>query len=111
MDKKISFEDWQKLNIRTAKILKAEDILNADNLYKLTLDAGEFGKRTVCAGIKQHYEKEELEGKSVVFLENLEPRKIKGILSEGMVLAAEDENGKIVLLSAGESMVSGSKVR
>jgi methionyl-tRNA synthetase len=110
MTHKIPFEDWQKVDMRVAKIAKAEDIENADNLYKLTLDVGEFGKRIVCAGIKRHYRKEELEGKKIVFLENLESRKIKGIVSEGMLLAASDEKGRVVLVMPEREVDIGSRI-
>ena len=107
----VKFDEWQKLNLRTAKILKAEDIEGADKLYKLTIDVGDFGKKTICAGIKNHYKKEKLIGKNIIFLENLEPRSIKGILSEGMVLAAEDDDGRVSLLTSEKDVGSGSKVR
>ncbi|MGA2130561.1 MAG: methionine--tRNA ligase subunit beta [Candidatus Pacearchaeota archaeon] len=109
----IKFSDWQKLDIRVGKILKAEEVEGADKLYKLSIDLGkELGKRTLVAGIKQHYAKEELKGKSIIVFTNLEPRKIKGIESQGMVLAAVSGDEKDVFLLQPEKKIEeGSKVR
>jgi methionyl-tRNA synthetase len=109
----ILFSDWEKLDLRVGKILKVEDIENADKLYKLTVDLGkEIGKRTVCAGIKKHYSKEQLKEKKIIIFANLAPRKLKGIESQGMVLAAvsEDES-EVILLSPEKDIKIGSKVR
>ena len=99
----ISFVDWQKLDLRVGKILKVEEIEGADKLYKLEVDVGkEIGKKTVCAGIKQHYSKDELKGKKIIVFINLAPRKMKGIESQGMLLAAVSENESSVVLLAPE---------
>ena len=92
----IDFDDFEKVDLVVGEILKAEDIEGADKLYKLTINLGEE-KRTVCAGIKQHYSKEEVEGKKIVLVANLAPRKLRGIESQGMVLAAVSEN-KVTLI-------------
>ncbi|MFC1649441.1 methionine--tRNA ligase subunit beta [Patescibacteria group bacterium] len=92
----MDFEDFQKLDIRMAKITKVEEIEDADKLYKITLDVGELGKRTVAAGIKQWYSPEDLVGKLVPYLSNLEPKTLRGIESQGMILAADD-NGAVLL--------------
>jgi len=107
-----TFNDWSKLDLRVAKILKAEEIEGADKLYKLTLDAGkEIGKRVICAGIKPYYSKEELKGKKIILLANLESRKIKGIESQGMLLAALTEgHGKVVLLGPEKDIEVGSRI-
>jgi methionyl-tRNA synthetase len=109
----IDFSDWEKLDLRVGKIIKIEDIEGADKLYKLTVDLGiEVGKRTICAGIKQHYSKDELKNKKVIIFVNLAPRKLKGITSEGMVLAAvNEERGKVILLAPEDDIEVGSKVR
>lgn len=109
----IDFSDWEKIDLRVGKIVKAEDIGGADKLYKLTVDLGkEIGKRTVCAGIKKHYSKDELKNKKVIIFVNLTPRKLKGIESQGMVLAAvNDEQGKVILLTPEKDIEVGSKVR
>lgn len=106
---KIGFGNWQKLDIRTGKILKIEDIEGADKLYKLEVDTGE--KRTLVAGLKEHYKKEELEGKNCVVLCNLEPKTMKGIESEGMILAAVTEGEeKVVLIKSKFETKNGAKV-
>ncbi|MBU1251973.1 MAG: methionine--tRNA ligase subunit beta [Nanoarchaeota archaeon] len=113
----IPFSDWENLDIRVGKILDAESIENADKLYNLTVDLGkEIGKRTIVAGLKQHYSQEELKGKKCLVLANLEPKKLKGIESQGMILAAinEDENGEtksIKIISPESEVEEGSKVR
>ena len=84
----IEYSNFEKLELKTAKITNAEDIEGADKLYKLTLDDGSPGPRTICAGIKEHYSKEELIGKTIIIIANLKPRKPKGIESNGMLLAA-----------------------
>ncbi len=106
----IKFNDWKKLDLKVAEILKAEDIKNADKLYKLKIDLG-TETRTIVAGLKKHYTKEELEGKHCIVFTNLEPRTIKGIESKGMVLAAaNDDQSKVKLLNANGEIELGSKV-
>lgn len=106
-----TFSDWEKLDLRVAEIKKVEEILGADKLWKLTLNVGELGERTICAGIKQHYSKKELIGKKTIIIANLEPRKMKGILSEGMLLAASTEgHEEISLLSVDKDIENGSRV-
>src|SRR3989344_6242605 len=87
----IKFDDWAKLDLRTAEILEIEDVPGADKLYKLKIDLG-TETRTLVAGLKPHYTKEELEGKKCIVFCNLEPRIIKGIKSQGMILAAVNED-------------------
>lgn len=95
----IEFSDWSKINLRVGQILSVEDIEGADKLYKLEVDLGkEIGKRTICAGIKEYYKKEELEGRKIVVVENLAPRKMRGMESQGMLLAAVSDGEKQVLL-------------
>ena len=105
---KVSFNDFMKLDLRTAKILEVEDIEGKDKLYKITIEVGKE-KRTLIAGLKEYYSKEELQGKTIIILANLEPKKLGGILSEGMLLAAE-ENGKVGLLTLDKELASGSQV-
>ena len=109
----IKFSEWQKLDIRTAKILKAEEIEGADKLYRLSVDLGkELGKRTLVAGIKPYYKKEELKGKSCIVFTNLEPRILKGIESQGMVLAAvSPDESKVFLLQPDSKIEEGSRIR
>jgi len=107
----IKFSDWQKLDLRVAKILKVEEIEGADKLYKLEIDLGKE-KRTLVAGLKPYYKPEELIGKSCIVFTNLEPKTLKGIESQGMILAAvsEDES-KVRLLQPDEDIEVGSLVR
>ncbi|HUR30650.1 MAG TPA: methionine--tRNA ligase [Saprospiraceae bacterium] len=96
----ISYEDFAKMDIRTAKIITAEAVPKADKLLKLTLDVN--GKeRTVVSGIAEHYKPEDLPGKHIVILANLEPRKIRGVQSEGMILMAEAGDGRLHFIQAG----------
>jgi methionyl-tRNA synthetase len=105
----IVFEDFQKMELKVAEIKTCEDIEGADKLYKLTIDAGE--ERTIVAGIKLHYTKEELIGKKIVIVANLEPRKLRGIVSHGMLLAASTEDkSSLALLTLDKIIPNGSKV-
>ena len=107
----IGFEDFTKLDLRVAQITKAEDIPKADKLYKLTLDVGELGKRTICAGIKEFYESKDLKNKKIIIIANLAPRKLRGIESQGMLLAASSKNKKTVsLISPDQDMEPGCTV-
>ena len=92
----ISFEEFQKLDLRVGTITKAETIPKSKKLIKLTVDVGE--ERTVVAGVAGHYEAEDLQGRQVVLVVNLEPAKLMGVESQGMVLAAEDDTGVHLLI-------------
>ncbi len=106
----IKYDDFAKLDLRVATIKKVEDIEGADKLYKLEIEVGKE-KRTICAGIKQHYKKDELKGKQIIIVSNLEPRKMKGIESQGMLLAAvSDDHSKVTLISPDKKVDSGLKV-
>jgi len=107
----VSFDEWSKLDLRVGKILEVEDIEGADKLYKFTVDIGDE-KRTICAGIKEYYSKEELKGKIVIVFVNLAPRKLRGIESQGMILAACTENeSKVILISPEKDIVVGSRIK
>lgn len=106
----IKFSDWQKFDLRTAKILEVENVEGADKLYKLTIDIGKE-KRTLVAGLKPYYKPEELKGKTCVVFTNLEPREIKGIQSQGMILAAvSDDESKVRLLQPDKDIEIGSRI-
>ncbi len=109
----VSFNDWSKLDFRVGQIVEVEDIEGADKLYKLMIDIGsEIGKRTVCAGLKPYFSKEELKGKKLILFVNLEPRKMRGIESQGMILAAvSDDESKIRLIQPDGEIEIGSRVR
>ena len=96
--------------MRVAKIIKAEDVDGADKLLQLTLNVGEYGTRTVFAGIKSSYKPEDLNNRMVVLVNNLAPRQMKFGLSEGMVLASSNDDG-IYLVSPDEGAEPGMKVR
>lgn len=106
----VTFSEWQKLDLRVGKILKAEDIEGADKLYKLTIDIG-IEKRVVVAGIKPYYPKDKLKGKLCILFINLEPRTLKGIESKCMILAAvSDDHSKVFLIAPDKDIEPGSKV-
>lgn len=107
----INIKDFAKVELRVAKIVKAEGIEEADKLIKLHLDVGDLGERTVFAGIKSAYSPENLNGRHVVLVANLEPRKMKFGVSEGMVLASSDDEGSIYLVSPDEGAKPGQLVK
>ncbi len=104
----ISYEDFQKLDIRVALVEKVEKVPKADKLYKLSIDLG-TEKRTLVAGLAEHYKVEDLKGKKIVVLTNLEPRKLRGILSEGMLLAAV-EGDNVSILVPDKDLPPGARV-
>ncbi|MFV2014458.1 MAG: methionine--tRNA ligase subunit beta, partial [Candidatus Heimdallarchaeota archaeon] len=106
----VEYHDFAKLKLITAKILRAEKHPKADNLIVLTVDDGKRQDRTICAGIAGEYDPSNLVNKQIVIIDNLKPRKLRGIISEGMVLAAEDENG-ISLLQPDRKISTGVQVR
>ena len=105
----ISFQDWQKSDLKVAKIITAEDIPGKDKLYKLQIDLGSE-KRQIIAGIKPFFEKEELAGKNIIVVANLEPVIIAGLESQAMLLAAKDSEGKYKLVSIDDSVEAGTSV-
>jgi methionine--tRNA ligase beta chain len=106
----ISYEDFAKLDIRVGTIKQALPHPNADKLLILKIDEGKDELRQLVAGIKEAYEPEEIIGKQIVFLANLEPRELRGEMSNGMILAADNE-GKPVLLHPDKEVPSGSIVK
>ena len=107
----INIKDFAKVELRVAKIVKAEGIEDADKLIKLHLDVGDLGERTVFAGIKSAYDPENLNGRYVVLVANLEPRKMKFGVSEGMVLASSNDEGSIYLISPDKGAQPGQLVK
>lgn len=105
----VSFEEFKRLEIKVAKVKEVRDHPNADKLYVMIVDVGGKEKQIV-AGIKNHYRKEELVGHQIVLVDNLEPTTIRGIESQGMLLAAQDEN-RIVILIPEKKVKTGSQVR
>jgi methionyl-tRNA synthetase len=102
-------EPFSKLDLRVARVLDVKDHPDADTLYLLHVDLGSLGKRVIVAGMKPHYSKEEIKGKNIVVVSNLKPANIRGIKSNGMLLAAEDSKGVCSLLNPGDSS-PGSEV-
>ncbi len=107
----ISIDDFNKIDLRIAKIINAEHVEGAEKLLKLTLDIGEGKPRTVFAGIKSTYDPEKLKGRMTVMVANLAPRKMKFGLSEGMVLAASGDNPGLFILSPDDGAQPGMKVK
>ena len=88
----VAYDDFKKLDLRVAKILSAEKVEGSDKLVKLMIDVGELGQRQLIAGIGKVYEPEVLTGKQIVIVANLEPKKLMGLESNGMLLAASPEH-------------------
>jgi len=107
----VNFETFMKVELRVGKISSVTEHPNADKLMVVSVDDGSPEGRTVCAGLKEYYSAEEMIGLHVIFVANLEPRKLRGVLSEGMLLAADDESGNVKLLTVDSSMPPGSRVR
>ncbi len=105
----VKFEDFTKLDLRTATIIEAEKVPKADKLLKLTVDLG-FEKRTVVSGIAEHYSPEEIIGKKVTLLANLAPRKIRGVQSKGMILMADGKEGQLSFVSCPDDWDSGMSI-
>ncbi len=107
----ISFEEWKKIEIRVGKVVKVEKIPNRDKLYKLQVNIGEEKPRQIIAGLVPYYEERELLGKLIIVLTNLKPTKFAGEISEGMLLAAETDDGKqCVLLTVDKEIEPGTLI-
>jgi len=104
----VSFKDWQKIDLRVGKIIEVEEVENSDNLYKIKVDLGGEVKQT-AAGLKKYFAPDELMGKRVIFLANLEPATLRGVKSEGMILAAV-KGDQVVLLQPEKDIALGAKV-
>lgn len=105
----VVFDDFAKLDIRIGKVLEAEKVEKSNKLLKLTVDTG-IDRRTILSGIAQHYEPGDLVGKEVTLIANLAPRKMMGIESRGMILMAEDSDGKLRLILPSDSVTPGASV-
>ena len=105
----VSFDEFMKLDIRVGTVLECTKVPKADKLLQFRIDDG-MGGRTIVSGIAQHYNPEDLIGKQVCFIANFPPRKLKGIESQGMILSAEDANGRLVVVSPSDLVTNGVKV-
>ena len=106
----ITYDEFMKMDIRVGTILEAVKVPKADKLLQLLVDTG-IDKRTVVSGIAEHFAPENIIGQQVSLLLNLEPRKIKGIESQGMILMAEDSDGKLKFVQPNEVVNPGAEVR
>jgi len=106
----IEFDDFMKMDIRTGTILEAEKVAKTKKLLKLLVDTG-IDKRTVVSGISEYYKPEDIIGKKVSILVNLAPRKLRGIESQGMILMAEDKDGKLCFVEPTEDVSNGSEIK
>tara|TARA_Y100000310_G_C20666335_1_gene807692 strand:+ start:1903 stop:2226 length:324 start_codon:yes stop_codon:yes gene_type:complete len=104
----VDFKDWQNLDFRVAEVLEVEDHQDADKLYVLKIKINKE-ERTIVAGIKNSYTKEELIGKKIIVFANLKPVVLRGVKSEGMLLAASDGD-EIVILTPDKEIKSGAKI-
>ncbi len=107
----ISIDDFSKVDLRVGEVKSAEPVKGADKLLHLKVDIGESEPRTIVAGIALAYKPEELVGRKVVIVANLEPRKLRGIISQGMIVAASVEGGKPVLAGFHEDIPAGARLR
>ncbi len=106
----INYNDFMKLDIRVATVVEAGKVPKTDKLLKLTIDTG-IDKRTVVSGIAEYYKAEDLVGKQYCFVLNLEPRKLRGVESQGMILSSEDSQGRLKLLTPDDLTETGSYIR
>ncbi len=104
-----TFDDFMKLDIRVGTVLECQKVPKADKLLQFKIQDG-MGTRTIVSGIAQHYNPEDLVGKQVCFIANFPPRKLKGIESQGMILSAEDANGRLVVISPSDLVTNGVSV-
>lgn len=107
----IDIADFSKINLRVGKVTECEKVVKADKLLKLTVDLGENNQRTIVSGIAKWYTPEDMIGKSIVVVANLKPCKLRGIMSEGMILCASDENDNLCIVSPLSDIKAGSEVR
>lgn len=107
----ISFEEFSKIDLRVGFVKHAERIKGSKKLLRLIVDLGELGERQIIAGLGAWYEPGDLQGKYVVVVANLKPKRIFGQLSQGMLLAADDESGVPVLLTVEKPVRPGTRIR
>ncbi|HPO64855.1 MAG TPA: methionine--tRNA ligase subunit beta, partial [Bacteroidales bacterium] len=106
----VSYDDFSRMDIRVGTIVHAEKVPKTKKLLKLTIDTG-IDQRTVVSGIAEYFEPENIIGRQVCLLANLEPREIKGIVSHGMILMAEDKDGRLEFVAPSTTVAPGSSVK
>jgi len=106
----INLEQFQQVDLRVAEIISAEKLPKSDKLLKLQVDLGEESSRQVVAGLAEYYQPEELVGRQVLFVANLKPVKLRGVLSQGMLLAATGDDGDLALSTVDKKMAPGSRI-
>jgi len=106
----INFDEFLKVDLRVVKVLEAEEVPESNKLLKLKVSMGGEEQRQIIAGIKKAYSPDDLVGKQVVIVANLEPRKLAGLESQGMILAAHDEEDKAVLVSPVKEVPEGTRL-
>ena len=107
----MDYSTFTQMELKTGRIESVEDHPDADNLYVLHIGDGSDEGRALCAGLKPFYSKSEMTGMTIVFVSNLKPRKLRGVLSEGMLLAADDDDGNVRLVTIHGDISPGSNVR
>lgn len=106
----VSYDDFAKLDIRVGTVIAVEKIENADKLLKCTIDFGEFGERTIVSGIAEWKTPEDLVGRQLPYIVNLAPRMLRGVESQGMLIAASDEAG-VALITPEREVPRGTKLK
>src|SRR5262249_7844179 len=107
----IQYDDFAKLDLRVATIVDCKPHGNADKLLVLQIELANGEKRQICAGLRQHYQPEQLVGKQIIVVANLAPRQMRGEVSNGMLLAATDPaSGRVIIATPAEPVAPGSKV-
>lgn len=107
----INYDDFAKLDLRVATVLECKPHQNADKLLVLQIELANGERRQICAGLRSHYQPEELIGKQIVVVANLAPRQMRGEVSQGMLLAATDPTTqKVIVVTPGTEVQPGSKV-
>lgn len=105
----VTFDDFSKLDLRVGKVLECTKVPKADKLLQFLIDDG-MNKRTIISGIAAWYKPEDMVGKQVCFIANLEPRKIKGVESQGMIFSVEDADGTLSLIQPSKEVNPGSQI-
>ena len=106
----VDFDTFMKADLRVGTVLECKKVPKADKLLQFLIDDG-MSKRTIVSGIAKYYEPEDLVGKQVCFIANLPPRKLRGIVSQGMILSAENPDGRLVVMGPTAPVVPGAQVK